>query len=73
MSDLRVKLGTLSVKTSAKGEIYYTGLLGAAVLLGFPSKNKDKFGNDTIDLFVTERKPKITTVDDTAERLRAQR
>ena len=54
MSGPRVHLATLSVRESAKGSTYYVGFLGHSRLLGFPGREPDRFGNDTIELFVVE-------------------
>src|SRR5215217_2378976 len=53
----RVLLLTLSQRVSAKGNLYWSGWLGRASVVGFPGE-PDRFGNATVDLFVSEPQPK---------------
>jgi hypothetical protein len=57
MSD-RVLLTTLSIRTSKGGRRYYVGYLAKARLLGFPTAELDKFGNEQIELYVVEPEPR---------------
>jgi hypothetical protein len=49
-----VLLTTLSIRTSKGGRTYYVGYLAKAKLLGFPAAERDRFGNEQIELFVVE-------------------
>ena len=66
MADVRVKLCTLSIRTSKRGSTYVSGWLGKARLVGWAGE-PDKFGNRTIDLFVTpqeeRREQRMATVE----------
>ena len=48
-----VRLTTLSVRTSAKGNAYLAGRLGKASVVAFPGE-ADKFGNPTWDPFLSQ-------------------
>jgi len=52
-----VLLMQLSQRVSAKGNLYYSGWLGKASVVGFPGE-PNRFGNATVDLFVSEPQPK---------------
>jgi hypothetical protein len=69
MADVRVLLCTLSIRQSKAGKSYVTGWLGKSKLVGW-SGMPDKFGNRTIDLYLTpqeeRREPRrelATTID----------
>jgi len=53
----RVKLCTLSIRTSSKGNDYLSGYLGKAKVIGFRGE-PDKYGSDTWDIFVSEPEPR---------------
>jgi hypothetical protein len=57
MSNGRVLLATLSVRTSAKGRPYLSGWLGKASVVAFEGK-PDKYGNPTWDLYLSEPEPR---------------
>ncbi len=57
MSNNKVLLTTLSVRTSSKGRQYLAGWLGKASLVAFEGE-PDKFGNPTWDLFLVEPEPR---------------
>jgi hypothetical protein len=57
MTNPRVLLATLSVRTSAKGRQYLTGWLGKASVVAFEGE-PDKFGNPTWDVFLSEPEPR---------------
>ena len=48
MNDTRVLFTTLSMRTSAKGNDYCVGWLGACELVGFPGE-ADRFGNADLE------------------------
>jgi hypothetical protein len=58
MSEARVLLTRLSVRTSARGNEYLVGPLGNARLVGFKSREPDKYGNEQWELYVAEPPPK---------------
>jgi hypothetical protein len=60
LSGNRVLLMTLSVRTSAKGNVYLAGWLGRASVVAF-SGEPDKFGNETWDVFLAEPEPRDAT------------
>jgi hypothetical protein len=53
----KVLLMQLSERKSARGNLYYRGWLGRASVVGFLGE-KDKAGNQTIDLYVSTPQPK---------------
>ena len=53
MNEPKVLLTTLSVRTSKSGRPYVTGWLGKAKLVGFAGA-PDKWGNQTIDLYLQQ-------------------
>jgi hypothetical protein len=57
MSNPRVLLTTLSVRTSAKGNAYLAGWLGKASVVAFQGE-PDRFGNPTWDLYLSEPEPR---------------
>jgi hypothetical protein len=56
MSNSKVLLTTLSVRTSSKGRPYLAGWLGKASLVAFEGE-PDKFGHPTWDLFLSGPEP----------------
>jgi hypothetical protein len=58
MTSPRVLLMRLSCRTSAKGNEYLSGYLGAARVIAFKAKEPDKFGNPQWEVFVAEPEPK---------------
>src|SRR5688572_11497816 len=56
MSNNKVLLTTLSVRTSSKGRPYLAGWLGKASVVAFAGE-PDKFGNPTWDLFLAGPEP----------------
>ena len=52
MPEARVLLCSLSFRTSKAGRTYATGWLGKSRLICFPGE-LDKFGNRTLDVYVT--------------------
>jgi hypothetical protein len=71
MSGPRVLLMRLSCRTSVKGTEYLSGFLGAARLVGFKSKEPDKYGNEQWEIYAQEPEPK--TDSDQAPRRNAER
>jgi hypothetical protein len=57
MSNGKVLLTTLSVRTSAKGRQYLSGWLGKASVVAFEGE-PDKYGNPTWDLYLSEPEPR---------------
>jgi hypothetical protein len=57
MTNPRVLLTTLSVRTSAKGRPYLSGWLGKASVVAFEGE-PDRWGNPTWDLFLAEPEPR---------------
>ena len=57
MSNPRVHLTTLSVRTSAKGNAYLSGCLGKASVVAFAGE-PDKHGNATWDVFLAQPEPR---------------
>jgi hypothetical protein len=57
MTNPRVLLTTLSVRTSAKGRPYLSGWLGKASVVAFAGQ-PDKHGNPTWDVFLAEPEPR---------------
>jgi hypothetical protein len=57
MTNPRVLLTTLSVRTSAKGRSYLSGWLGKASVVAFAGQ-PDKHGNPTWDVFLAEPEPR---------------
>jgi hypothetical protein len=55
MSDVRVLLCTLSIRTSKAGRSYMSGWLGKSNLVGWAGE-PDRFGQRTIDLFLVPGK-----------------
>jgi hypothetical protein len=55
MSEPRVLWLRLSERVSSKGPTYLTGWSGEARVVGFRSKEPDKFGNPVWDLFLQPR------------------
>ena len=56
----RVRLMTLSERTSGKGNAYLSGWLGKASVVAFRGE-PDKFGNETWDVIVSTPEPKPDT------------
>jgi hypothetical protein len=59
MNGPRVLLMTLSERTSAKGLAYLSGWLGKAKLVGFRSKENDKYGNPVWEIYVSPPQEKL--------------
>ena len=57
MSNPRVLLTTLSVRTSARGRQFLSGFLGKSRVIAFEGE-ADRFGNATWDIFVAEPEPR---------------
>jgi hypothetical protein len=58
MSGPRVLLMTLAERTSGKGNVYLSGWLGKARLVGFKSKEPDRYGNEVWEIYAQEPEPK---------------
>jgi hypothetical protein len=54
MNEARVLLTRLSVRKSARGNEYLLGFLGAARVVGFKSREPDRFGNEQWELYLAE-------------------
>jgi hypothetical protein len=54
----KVLLLRLSERVSKNQHLYLSGWLGAAKVVGFKSKEQDKYGNDQWEIFVSTPEPK---------------
>jgi hypothetical protein len=54
VSGPRVLLMTLAERTSGKGTLYLSGWLGKARLVGFRTKEPDKYGNKVWEIYAQE-------------------
>jgi hypothetical protein len=58
MSGPRVLLMTLAERTSGKGNLYLSGWLGKARLVGFKAEEPDQCGNEVWEIYAQEPEPK---------------
>jgi hypothetical protein len=54
----RVLLMTLAERTSGKDNVYLSGWLGKARLVGFKAKELDQYGNEVWEIYAQEPEPK---------------
>jgi hypothetical protein len=58
VSGPRVLLMTLSERISERGNVYLSGWLGRARLVGFKAKELDRYGNEQWEIYAAEPPPK---------------
>jgi hypothetical protein len=64
---------TLAERTSAKGNVYLAGWLGKARLVGFKSKERDRYGNEVWEIYAQEPEPKAASDQEQAPTRNAER